>query len=418
VIHVLVMGLPLVAGLILALLAHRGKWAPPLVVALGTGAALRVVVMVVAVQDPWQPWDMAEDFKSTADTVLDGRDPLVYLREGGWHFLPLLAYLLAGMRELGNFLGVPWTVMGRVVPVLADLALIPLVAKLTEGREGDPGRGARHAFQYACAPPVLMVSALHGQFPPITLALGIAALLAARNGRVHLTGLLIGLSVTTANWAALLLPGVLMTTRGWRGRLGVLGWTALVPLAFLVSSVPLLGTPVRELPESVAKSLSARAVIGDWGWTALVTGGSQAVEPGFGRIGMPVLALGLLAAAWWWRKAGPIRLTLALLLVFLIVTYRFGTQYLLWPIPYLLMLSRRGTLPVITVAGVWAAFGYVYMSRLDVFGWRDAHVWWAFSSFVVIALFVYVLPERRAPEPDEPPAEPPRSPSHATAAST
>jgi hypothetical protein len=316
------------------------------------------------------------------------------------------------MRELGNFLGVPWTVMGRVVPVLADLAIIPLVAKLTIGP--DPRRRALHAFQYACAPPVLMVCALHGQFPPITLAFGIGALLAARSGRVHLTGLLIGLSATTANWAALLIPGLLIALPSLRARLTMIGWTALVPSAFLASSVLFLGTPVRELPASLAEAMSARAVIGDWGWTTFVTAGRQEVQAGFGNIGMPILAIGLLAAWWWWRRADPVRLTLALLLVFLIVTYRFGSQYLLWPIPYLLMLSGRGTWPVITVSGLWAGFGYVYMSRLDQFAWRDAHVWWAFSSLALIALFIYALPERKAPDP-EPPEDSPRSPSHAVA---
>ncbi|MFD0854768.1 hypothetical protein ACFQ07_21190, partial [Actinomadura adrarensis] len=130
--HVLVMGLPLVGGLILGWLAWYRRWAPPLAVALSVGAVLRIVVMAIAVQDSWQPWDLVEDFRSTADTVLDGRDPLTYLREGGWHFLPLLAYLLAGVRWVGELFGIPWEVMARIVPVIADLALIPLVGKLTE----------------------------------------------------------------------------------------------------------------------------------------------------------------------------------------------------------------------------------------------------------------------------------------------
>ncbi|RKS70921.1 hypothetical protein BZB76_5401 [Actinomadura pelletieri DSM 43383] len=391
--HVLVMGLPLVAGLALALLAERGRWAPPLAVALAVGAVLRVTVMLIAAQDTFQPYDLDEDFRSTADTVLDGRDPLFHLREGGWHFLPMLAYVLAGVRYLSELVGLPWEVAGRVVPVLADLALVPLVAKLSS----DPSSRVRalRGFQYACAPVVLMVSALHGQFAPITLALGAAALLAARGGRAHLAGVLIGLSVTSASWSVLLLPGVLLTLPALRRRIAVLAWTAVVPLAFLLSSVPLLGTPAGRLRESLSASMGTRPVAGDWGWSAVVTGGDQVVSPGFGTVGTPLLAVALLAAAWWWRRADPVSLTLALLLVFLIVTYRFGAQYLAWPVPYLLMRSSRGTLPVLAVTGVWAAFGYLYMSRLEPVAWREAHVWWALSSLLVIALFVYALPGRR-----------------------
>ncbi|GAA4223993.1 hypothetical protein GCM10022254_02480 [Actinomadura meridiana] len=391
--HVLVMGLPLAAGLALALLAGRRGWAPPLAVALAVGAVLRVVVMVIAARDTFQPYDLDVDFRDTADAVLAGHDPLVVLREGGWHFLPMLAYLLAGVRQVADTLGVPWEYAGRVVPVLADLALVPLVAKLST----DPSSNVRalRAFQYACAPPVLMVSALHGQFGPITLALGAAALLAARGGRAQLAGVLIGLSVTSANWSALLLPGVLLALSAWRGRVVVLVWTAVVPLAFLLSGVVFLGTPVDRLPDTLSAAMSTRPVAGDWGWSAVVSGGDQVVSDGYGTVGTPLLAAAVLAALWWWRRSDPVTLTLALLLVFLIVTFRFGTQYLAWPVPYLLMRSGRGTWPAITVSGVWAAFGYLYMSRLEPVEWREAHVWWAFSSLVVVALFVYALPERR-----------------------
>jgi hypothetical protein len=390
VIHVLVMGLPLAIGLAVAVLAARRNWAPRLPVALAVGAGLRLVILLIAARDAWQPYDLAEDFRSTADTVLGGRDPLVYVRYGGWHFLPFMAYVLAGQRELGLLLGVPWSVAGRIVPVLADVALIPLVGRLAGSRR------ELRAFQYACAPLGLLVSALHGQFAPLTLLFGVAALLAARGGRPHAAGMLAGFAVTSTSWTALLVPGVLLAAPAApRARLTVLGWTAAIPAAFLLSGSLFLGTPLHRLPATVGEVLSARPVAGDWGWSAFLTGGDQVVSSGFGHIGTPLLALGLLAAGWWWRRADPVDLTLVLLVAFIVLSYRFGTQYLLWPVPYLIARSRRGTWPFITVASLWAAFGYLYMTRLDEFAWRDAHVWWALSSPLVIALLVWTLPGRR-----------------------
>lgn len=393
--HVAAAGLPLVIGLVLAVTAQRAGWRPSLAAALAVGAALRLTLLAVAARDSWQPYDLAEDFRSTADTVLAGRDPLVYLREGGWHFLPFLAYVLAGQRALGDLLGVPWSVIGRAVPIACDLALIPLVGKLAADRDRDAS-GLR-AFQYACAPVGVMVSAIHGQFAPITLLFGAAALVAARRGRAHAAGLLAGFAVTSASWAALLLPGVLLVLAGGRRRITALAWTAAVPLGFLLSGCAFLGTPVGDLPATVAKSLSARPVVGDWGWTAVATGGHQVVDPAYGRIGTLVLAGGVLAAAWWWRRADPVALTLALLLAFLIVTHRFGAQYLAWPMPYLIALAGRGTRLAVAASGVWAAFGYLYMTRLDDSAWRDVHVWWALSSLAVAALLVRALPPRPAP---------------------
>ncbi len=392
--HVVVAGLPLTAGLVLGLVAARRGWAPPLWVALGFGAALRITLMAIAAVDAWQPYDLAEDFRATANAVRGGHDPLVYVRPGGWHFLPFMAYVLAGQRELGLLLGVPWSVIARVVPVLADLALIPLVGRLA----GD--KRELRSFQYACAPLGVMVSAIHGQFPPFMLLLGVAALLTARGGRRHATGLLIGLAVTSASWAVLLLPGLLLTLRGLRSRLTVLGWTAAVPAAFLLSSPVFLDTPVPRLWRTATGALSARAVTGDWGWSALMTGGAEVVSPHIARIGTPVLAAGVLVAAWLWRRAEPADLTVALLLAFIIVTYRLGTQYLMWPLPYLVARPTRGTWPAIAAASAWAATGYLYLTRLSGHGWDHAHRWWAPTSLVVIAFLVRALPPRRPGAPD------------------
>ncbi|MCG5216831.1 hypothetical protein [Streptosporangium sp. KLBMP 9127] len=408
---VLTMGLPLLAGLALALVAGRRGWAPPLWVALGVGTVLRLVLMAVAAQDPVQAYDFDQDFRQAADTVLDGRNPAMHMREGGWHFLPLLAYVLAAQRELGELLGLSWNVVGRIVPVLADLALIPLVAKLATERR------SLRAFQYACAPLGIMVSSVHGQFPPLTLLLGVAALVAARGNRVHLAGLLIGLSVTCTNWSALLIPGVLLAVPGVRNRLAVLGWTAAVPAVFLLSSTVVLDTRIEQLPDLVRAILSTRPVAGDWGWTALATGGIQTVSPVLGQIGMPVLVIGLLAAGWWWRRADPVDLTLVLLLVFLIVTYRLGAQYLMWPMPYLIARVTRGTWPAVITAGLWAAVGYLRPYELLGVGWWHAHIWWAFSSFLVIPFLILALPWQRRIAPAAPEAGPAASPEERPPAS-
>jgi hypothetical protein len=423
VIHVLVMGLPLAAGLGLALAAARKNWAPRLWVALMVGIGLRLAVLVIAARDGWQPYDLANDFRDTADAVLAGRDPLVTVREGGWHFLPFLAYLLAGESLLGQLLVIPWNVSARLLPVLADIALIPLVGRLATPQTAsqatcpptDPAPGpvaeeqAVLAFRsacllYACVPLAVMVSAIHGQFAPITLLIAVAALLAGRAGRPAVAGLFAGLAVTSSSWAVLVVLGALAAAPTIRHRLTVLAWTAAIPAMFLTSSTLLLGTPPHRLPAAAAAALSARPVVGDWGWTAVATGGHLMESSALGRIGSILLAGALLAAAWWWRKADPVTLVLALLLVFLVVTYRFGTQYLLWPVPFLIARSGRGTWPALATASVWAAVGYLVLTRLPWDIWLNARNWWALSSLVVIVLLIRALPVRPLTRTRRPPA--------------
>ncbi|HZB28742.1 MAG TPA: hypothetical protein VE465_01115 [Streptosporangiaceae bacterium] len=408
-IHILVVGLPLAIGLGLALLAARRGWAPRLAVSLCVGVALRLAIFMIAVRDQtWQPQDLGVDFLDAANSVLKGEDPVNHLhREGGWHFLPFMAYLLAGERQLGLWLGIGWGSVARLAPVIADCALIPLTGRLAAAGTGaaDVRRRARCAFQYACMPVAIMVSSIHGQFAPITLALGVAAILAARAGRAHLAGLLIGLSVTSTSWSVLLVPGLLLLVAGVRRRLTVLGWIAAVPAAFLLSSWLVLDTPLRRLPATAQAVASTRPVVGDWGWTAIVTQGRLSVSPTLGQIGTVVLLIALLAAGWWWRRADPITLTMALLLVFVVVTYRFGAQYLLWPLPFLIARIPRGTWPAITASAIWAAIGYLYTTRLDEAGWWHTHVWWSLSSFAVIPLLIRALPWDRRREADPAPPE-------------
>ncbi|NBE95350.1 hypothetical protein FE391_17375 [Nonomuraea sp. KC401] len=395
----LIMGPPLAVGFALAVFAQRRGWSPPLWVALCAGAVLRVLAMLLAPQMAVQPYDFEHDFRDAANAVLDGQNPTMHLREGGWHFLPLLAYVLAGQQELGETLGLSWAVAGRIVPVVADLALIPLISRLAAER------GALRGFQYACLPVGVLVSGLHGQFPPITLLFGVAALLAARRGHVQLAGLLIGLSVSCTHWSLLLVPGVVLAVPGLRRRVTVLVWTAMAPLAMLASSSLFLDTAVSELPALVRAIMSTRPVVGDWGWTAVATGGEQIVSPVFGRVGLVILAAALLAALWWWRWAEPELLTLALLLVFLIVTYRLGAQYLLWPLPYLLARPPRGAWSAITLTSLWVVAGYLHLLYfLTGMEWATAHRVWVFSSLAVIAAMVYALPWRERGLPATGPA--------------
>ena len=91
--------------------------------------------------------------------------------KGGWHFLPTIPYVYG----LLLWLGIPWEIGGRLVTVVADIVLIPLVGKLA----GGPKASLR-AFQYACNPLAILVASVHGQVEPVALAFGVAAFVVAR----------------------------------------------------------------------------------------------------------------------------------------------------------------------------------------------------------------------------------------------
>ena len=382
-------GAVLVLALVLVVIAERRDWAPSARTALLTGLALRLTLVLLAAADPSQPYDFAHDFRDTANNVLTGHDPVLNIREGGWHFLPLLAYVFAGALRLGQLFDVSWRVMGRLVTVLADLALVPLVGRLA------PERQALRRFQYACAPLALMVSGIHGQIEPIALAFGVGALLTARRHRTTVTGLLLGLSITSGSWPVLLAPGVLLALSGARRRIIAAAWAVAVPAIFFLTTPLVIGESPRFLKPAAKELLSTRPVVGDWGWTPWFTGGDEALSPALAKAGTILLVIGLLGAAFLWRRADPADLTIALLMAFLLVTARFGSQYLLWALPYLIARPTRFSKAAIVAMSLWAAFGYLHMMRLTHDGWLAAHDWWSYSSTVVVLLMLAALPWAR-----------------------
>lgn len=422
--HLITLALAPVIATAFLLVSQRRGWSPPLWIALVAAIALRLLMLVAQRGGPY-PWDFAVDFHDTAVNVLALHDPVLNIRTGGWHFLSLMAYVLAGQLWFAHATGLSWDTTGHLVPIFADLVLMVLVGRLSGGN------GALRRFQWACNPLAIMVCALHGQIEPLALALGVGAFLTARSRMRHraiATGILAGLSITTNSWPVLLLPGILLTLPGARRRITALAWSVAVPAVFLLTQ-PLFVRPFtyRYLIDIVKTLMHTRPIVGDWGWTSLATGGAQAEVPILGRIGTLVLAAGVIAAVWWWRRAHPIDLTIVILIAFLVFTHRMGTQYLLWPLPFLFARPTRATPYLVLVSSVWAWVGYAPLSVLGTnpVHWRQMHVPWAWSSFAVIAVLVWAVPWARrvgarttppdtpAPRVASPPPAPPPEPANA-----
>jgi hypothetical protein len=391
-------------GLVLFLLAQWRDWQPSLLTALGVGAALRAGVWYVAATQSWQPYDYKKDFIAAAVAVLHHHDPMLSGRPRGWPFLPTMAFVFAAELKLAQVAHLSWAFVGRIAPILADLALIPLIGKLASQR------GRLRRFQYACNPLPILICALHGQLEPEVLALGVAAFLVARSHRAAGAGALLGLSMAIGSWSVLLAPGVLLMLPGARARVRAACCAVAVPLAFLLTSPLTVGTPVRRLPTVVHRLIGLRSVIGNWGWTIPVTHGHLKFVPLVGRIGLVALVIALAVAAYLWRRADPIDLTSALLITFLVVSPRVSVQYLVWPLPFLAARPTRFASPAVLAMGVWDGIGYLALGPRRGPSWVHPNMWYA-TSWLVIPLLILAMPWDRRRRDDEPLRPPlPREP--------
>lgn len=385
----------LFVGLMVAAAAHWRGWRPSLWAALVVGIGLRLVLLAVAASASWQPLDFVYSFKPAGQAILAHQDP-VLATQGSWHFLPMVPYLYA----LGLRAGLPWELAGRLVTVAADIALVPLVGRLAGDRHQA---GAR--FAYACSPIALMVAVIHGQIEPVALAFLVAAYLAARSGNGGWTGALFGFALSGGSWPIILLPVLLLMLPSWRERLFSLAVTGAVPVLFLVT-MPLIVHETWSNVLGVTRYLGGvRPVVGEWGWTAWMTGGNWALAPTSAGIGQIILYATLLAVLWLWRRADPVDATSAILLAFMIVTPRMGAQYLLWFTPFLIARPTRFSRPALALAALWAGLGYIYLTQLSANGWWHNHQWWSRSSVLVIVLLALAMPwARRRPTGPQAPA--------------
>ncbi|MFG1707725.1 hypothetical protein ACFLIM_31425 [Nonomuraea sp. M3C6] len=429
-------GIVLVAGVVLALVAQWRDWRPPLLVAILVGVAVRVLIMYTSAIDSWQPVDFMESFKPAGEAVLRGQDP-VLASDGGWHFLPTIPYVYGILL----WLGIPWEYAGRLVTVVADIVLIPLVAKLA----GGPKASLR-ALQYALNPLALLIASVHGQVEPVALVFGVAAFVVARGpgsperpgmttevvakvrrgvaaygarasvrrvigrgGMLHrallpgdddaaglkrgaLAGLLMGLALCAKSWPIWLIPGMLLLLPNLRSRVAALFTTGLVPLFFLVTLPIFAGTSLQQIPQVIHTIQDIRPIVGEYGWTPWFTGGDWALRTDLASFGTNLIYLSVVAVVLYWRRADPVDMTTAILLVFMVMTPRLGAQYLLWFMPFLVARPTRFAWPAIIGASFWAAYGYLFMTQFDVNTWWLQHSYWSRASIVLLPILALAMP--------------------------
>ncbi|WP_326820648.1 hypothetical protein [Streptosporangium sp. NBC_01756] len=450
--YAILTGLVLVSGVVLAVLAQWKGWRPSLLAILAVGIGFRLLIMATSAIDTWQPVDFVNSFKPAGEAILNHRDPVLG-SNGGWHFLPTIPYVYG----LLLWLGIPWEIGGRLVTVVADIALIPLVGKLA----GGP-RASLRAFQYACNPLAILVASVHGQVEPVALVFGVAAFVVARGPgapdrpglvndpitlarqsvsalgfggavrhalsaapdavrralaphpgekpalrRALLAGLLMGLALCAKSWPIWLIPGMLLLLPTVRARVVAFVATGVAPVFFLVTLPIFAGTSLSQLPEVIRVIQDIRPIVGEWGYSAILVGGDWTLDAGIATFGTRLIYVTMVVVAILWRRADPVDVTTALLLAFMVVTPRLGAQYLLWFMPFLVARPTRFAWPAIIGVSLWAGYGYLYMTQFDSKTWWELHSVWAQCSIVLLPVLALAMPWGRRvfkapPEPLEP----------------
>lgn len=296
-----------------------------------------------------------------ARTLLDGGDLLNPASTESNRSLFFLGHygLAALCLELSRWVGGSFAFWIKVPAILADLGIAWLL-------RSSPRGGDVTAFLYLCNPVTLLLSAYHGQLHTVAVAATVLAFYLAERGRWVISGLALGLAVSVRqHFAPLIMP------LAWRS-----GRACAKVAAGFTCALGLLAAPV------VFHSLHPEWILaptwkyGSWGYTMLLLQGPRMLTRfGFGDassvtdgLNHAVQTVGPVIywvwATWflWWawrhRTVDPWGQTLCFLLGLYTVSPGFGVQWLIWVIPFWLLVSRRDAMRYSILAGAFLAGSY------------------------------------------------------------
>jgi hypothetical protein len=263
------------------------------------------------------------------------RQAWVYPYFPGWLDLEWLGWRVAAI------LRVEFWLIIRLLVIVADLLVCLAIWWIATSWSGVR-RGTWAAVIYALNPIAILVNGYHGQFDTIPTLLGLVAFAIARQGKsAAQTGALTGLAVAVKPFPALIAPAFVRSHKlSWPDRAQFVVASGLALGAVIVASVGL------ETPRAI------ESVLGYGGGPDQLLGGllrglwleraHNLFLPGdFGESlarSTRWLALAVVALVWLltWNRSIP-RSAAASYLGFLSVFGAISTQYLLWPVAWLLL---------------------------------------------------------------------------------
>ncbi len=296
-------------------------------------------------------------YRRMAEKFLAGEN--VYEQRIFFPYTPLTLPLPAASLLLAKQTGLPFHLAIKLWPIAADAALTLLVFGSARRLGWDQRAALAAGLAYAANPVAILTSALHGNHTVLAVlaSFGAYVLLERADGssRDKAAALLLGLGIAARSFPVLLVPvfAILLRAPGGPATLARrLRFVAIAGLPTVLASIPALATNA----DAYLRELFGYSGFTDQGWLAIrrawgvVTGTALA----HGNTAHPIAtsklfffaAYGAFLALLWRRRQRVDLATGCLLgwLIFLVVYGGISSQYLVWVLPFGLLVSLRWSL--------------------------------------------------------------------------
>jgi hypothetical protein len=304
---------------------------------------------------------------SQAEAYLSGRDFLDPASTGhNPSFFPLGHYMIAAAALwISRLTSTPFAFWIKAPAVLSDLAVSVLLQRSPRGGNGL-------ALAYMTSPLPILLSVYHGQLHTVAAFGGLAAVWLAVDGHRNAAAAVLALAASVRqHFAVFMVP--LLARSDARER--VFATAVFIALAAVINA-PLVTSAH---PDRV---LAPTWTYGVWGYTVVMLQGPrllalmgirEAAEL-LASLNEAVLRRGVVFywiwaavyCVWAWRRptVDLWRAVLLFLLGFYVVSPGFGVQWLIWALPFWLLVDRRAGMTYGFIAGAFAA-GLYWVSAIN-----------------------------------------------------
>ncbi len=357
-------------------IARRLATFGPVGVVLVVGLVVRAVLIPITHGPDFTVWDLAS--RATLNGVNVYAHHPAY-SGGPYTYFPLFLYVELPMQWLALHTGVPFTILGKLPIAAADLLTTVLIVGALRRRHVDRRAQAIAAALFFLNPLVLYNGAFYGRFDSVAVALLLLAFVTVVGGRPgnRRFSLWYALSIAAKTFPLFLLPWVLR-----RGRIGSVRVVATVCLVLVVLAAPYLLTSPRAFVTDLL--YSAGKLPGGLSWQVVLHGLPAALQVDVGYV---LLGVFVAAAIIVTSLEDDTVVVAATLLLFLLLSKQVIEQYLIWPLPFVVLLATgRGSRPAWWLIGELTVAGMLVNAHFHPFGLQPPVVNVAFAVALAATL--------------------------------
>jgi Gpi18-like mannosyltransferase len=319
----------------------------------------------------------AESYKIVGSLVRAGKD--VYANTDRHPYLPFQMYFMAAASWLGDNTGPHFFSWVRWPNIMADLGITVLIYRSLLRLGRGESEAFWFAFIWAVHPVSIYTSVIHGQFDSVAVFFSLLSWHLARFWRgwtgAALGGAALGIAILDKTWPVILLPALVVAAPELRRRLVFSATALVVPLVAIGIYQGIFGTTMHLIE---LKVVNYGAVPDRYGFTYAFAHYLQGVVPDhwlpyFREHGRDIFLVSVVIVA---SVVVPRRDTLtscvALLATFLVFANGWGSQYLVWIVPFAIMARQRVALAAYSAVATaallvyyWGTCGYQCPGRLS-----------------------------------------------------